>query len=234
MRSSKTKSKRDKKSRGSKAADDGIHVKPGQTVIYTGPGFYAPDRIVCELSWLDETYQRNNVGSPNASWRVRANSVFDPDPALGTGGIVGMTYLASLYLNYRVLAYAYEWHVSNLEAFPVLFASFPTVSDIGLNAAAIAQYTEGPRVTKGIASAQGGLDRITLSSGWISIEEVIGSKTVLYDDNYVGSTAANPTAMTYQNFAAIPGKAVNLSQGWSSNLRIRYKVAFFARKPITA
>jgi hypothetical protein len=229
--------KRSKKRTGKVMVRDAVApnvtVRPGTTLILKVPGMPVPDTLECTLVYVDFGNKVvTNVGSGYLSWRLRSNSAYDPDPSLGSGAIAGFSELAAFYANYRVLGFAYDWEVVNLEAFPVALYTLPSNSDLGLNSN-LGTYSEEQRVKRTIVSQSGGMDRAKLR-GRYDLETTFGSKMVASDANFNSGTGGNPVNLLFHNFAAsaIKSGAPSFANGIASFLTVQYRLLFYGRKSL--
>jgi hypothetical protein len=234
-RNTKHKKKQFRRRNGGSAKNvrSAVGVTRGQNLVLKQIGAVVPDSLVTNLMYVDETYSRTNNGSGGLGWRLRANSIYDPDPALGSGGLVGSTALFSLYAQYRVLAFEYQWQACNLEANPTMIFAYPSDVDVGANPTSGVQYAEGPYAKKAIMSAASGMDRAKLR-GRYTIQQLVGSSTTLSSDSYAASTGANPSYLVFINFGAAGLNGPFTTKGISSALRVVYQVEFYNRKPLIA
>lgn len=196
-------------------------------VIALPRNYFAPDAILVELVYTDNTLVRNNAGSAYQSWRLRMNSAYDPDPALGTGALPGFTEWAAIYRNYRVLKFDYDWKVSNKDAFPQVVCGAPSQADLGLDYSNLVDFAGQPGGVSGEISALGGMDSETLR-GSIDLGEYTGNAVqFLGNDGFGSSTSANPANLLYFNWGNFAGS--NLVNGISSRLVCRYTILMYSR-----
>jgi hypothetical protein len=189
-----------------------------------------PDNVVTTLVYQDTILNRNNVGGLVCSWRYRLNSVFDPDPLLGSGAISGFAEWAGIYTHYRVLSYTYDFSVANNETFPLMVVAAPTLPDIGSNTSNLDQLPEVPYGRKSLLSAKGGQDR-TRIRGHISIAKLEGSMEPLTDSSFSSQVTTNPVMLRFMNFG-FTGGSVPLVNGVLVSVRMKFRTQFFARQPI--
>jgi hypothetical protein len=180
------------------------------------------------MLWLDETYYRTNNGSSYANWRIRTNGLYDPDPALATGGIPGFVELGAIYSYYRVHSWEYDWEVANQEAFPLAVITVPLPADPGANASNFQQLSMVPYAKKTLLSAKGGQDRARLR-GKMSTEKLVGSEYARYITDYAGTNAAIPSTLVYQAFGVASTNTLTTAAGIYSSLRITFHVEWYKR-----
>jgi len=162
-----------------------------------------PDAIIVDLVYIDTTFSRTNNASPFLSYRMRMNSIYDPDPALGSGAIPGYTMWSNQYTSYRVLKFSYDVEVINKEAFPIDVISCPTITDVGLNYASSSDLLGNPYANSHALSMLGGMDRCKFR-GSIDQGQFSGSANqYLGDDAYGSGVGTNPSSMLFFNIAAV-------------------------------
>jgi len=93
------------------------------------PVFAHPQQHI-DLSYTDNTIARNHATFTFLAFRFRLNGLYDPDPALGSGGISGFLEWSNLYRKYLVTKVRIKWDVTNLEAFPITICFCPSNYDI--------------------------------------------------------------------------------------------------------
>jgi hypothetical protein len=190
---------------------------------------FTPEAILVDLTYPDVTYTKNNVGSPFLSWRYRMNSVFDPDPALGSGSVPGYTYYSGGYGSYRVLTLGYSIDLSNLEASPLDIVAVPSNTDLGLNYAAVNELFGNPYASQALISAKGGMDRARLK-GSIDIGEFWGNPgQYLNDDSFGGTVGANPGTLLFLNVGANSATNFTASNGVDFRVSLTYTVLWYKR-----
>jgi hypothetical protein len=184
------------------------------------------------MNYVDDSMTRS-VAAAWLSFRFRANSVFDPDPLILTGGIAGFSELAQLYDFYRVTHLEFEWSVSNLEAFPVMvgavFSNRDINSLISSTTAAHNALENGFTSKALIMSGAGGQDRL-LVRGKLALSKLWGDEISYWaDQDFASVVTTNPAKSLYINFIVTSGTGANLSNGISSSLKLRYTTEWFAR-----
>jgi len=201
---------------------------------FPGTTLFAPSRTDLTLVYNDSTITRFNGASSFSFFRMRANSIFDPDPLLLTGGISGFTEWGGLYRKYLVTDVHIEWKVCNLNNVGVnLVFSASTVDVNGLITSnnTVADLAELPFSSAVALSPTGGQDRAIITKT-ISLAKLHGRpEQYLTDDNYsgfLGSAASNPTNILFLNFGAFA--SANMTSGIDSTLRIKYRVQLYERQ----
>jgi hypothetical protein len=165
--------------------------------------YLVSDAIIVDLIYFDSTYTRVNPGSAYMSYRMRMNSIYDPDPALGTGAIPGYTEWANFFNSYRVLKFKYDLEVSNQEAFPQDVLVCPSRSDLGVNYVNIYDFLGNPRGKSHTISSTGGQDRCRFLDE-IDLGQYYGNPSqYLGDDGFGGSAGGNPAVMLFFNIATL-------------------------------
>jgi hypothetical protein len=193
-----------------------------------------PPHIIRKLNFIDGNPLRFNALSNYVYWRYRANSVFDPDPLILTGGISGFTELAALYREYRVTHLEFEWNISNRESFPVMiglaFTTLDVVGTITSGAAAFNLLENGYSTRGKILSAAGGQDRFTFK-GKVSIADLFGNPEQYAGDNsYAANVTGDPARLLFANCVAVSTTGANMALGVSISMTLRYTTQFFNRQ----
>jgi len=188
---------------------------------------FAPETVVVDLVYPDVAYSRNNVSSTFLSWRYRANSIYDPDPALGSGSVPGYTFWASGYNAYVVLGLGYDISISNMEGSAVDVVAWPTVTDVGLNYAGTGEMFGNPHASQNTVSAKGGMDRCRLR-GTVDLGKFYGNPTQ-YISSFGGTFGANPVPI-YFNVGGVSPGAFTSGNGLDVRVTLTYRVAIFSRK----
>jgi len=203
-------------------------TQPTVRVSIRGP---VADSVIADLFYQDDQEIRQNVPGTTGSWRYRMNSAYDPDPVLGTGAVTGFTEWAAMYTRYRIVAFSYDIMVANLELFPQLIIVAPSIPDIGANYSRITQMSEVPYGKKSLVSAMGGQDKCLLRDR-VDLAKMLGSKTLLWSDNYSSAVTTNPNSQLYFNIGFSSGGATT-TKGLFVSARLQYRILFYARANIT-
>jgi len=206
--------------------------------LVTSPrGFaFAPDSIIVDLNYFDSTINRVNVGNKFSYWRIRMNSIFDPDPLLLTGAVSGFVEWAALYRKYTVLSCEVDSTIVNKETFPVGITAAPSDLDlvtIVTGPAAAEDMSELPyAIPTKIISTTGGVDKIRFRKR-IDLAKFTGLK-----EAYIGSTTysslvnANPAVILFWNLALFTD--TNMVSGVFQSTKYHYRVLFSQRQPVLA
>jgi len=200
----------------------------GSVLYIRGP---TPDNVVVELYYQDTVPTRNNVGGSVCSWRYRINSCYDPDPLLGTGAVSGFSEWAAMYTHYRVISFAYDVQLSNMESFPLVALCAPTLLDPGANYTGTDQFSELPFGRKSILSAKGGSDRCRFRDSF-SIARFEGSQEPLTDQSFSSQTTTNPAMIRFFNIGV--DSSSPLVNGVFASVRLSFLVQFYARTLVIA
>jgi hypothetical protein len=191
--------------------------------------YLVSDAIIVDLIYFDSTYTRVNAGNAYMSYRMRMNSIYDPDPALGTGAIPGYTQWASFYNNYRVLVFKYDLEVSNQEAFPQDVLVCPSRSDLGTNYVSIYDFLGNPRGKSHTISSTGGQDKCRFSDK-IDLGQYYGNPSqYLGDDGFGGSVGGNPGVMMFFNIATLSTANQTAAKGIFTKGKYTYTVLMHGR-----
>jgi hypothetical protein len=208
-----------------KTADPSNYVF-GQTLRVRGP---ISDSVLVDLFYQDTLISRNNAGNLVLSWRYRANSVFDPDPLLGTGSLSGFNEWAAFFNAYRVVDFDYDIQFSNLESFPLICVACPTLLDVGANYASTDQMPEFPYGKKSMISGKGGMDRARIR-GHVDLASLEGATTYFTSNEFAAVVTTNPGTVRFMNFGIVSTSV--LVNGILASVRMKYKTLFFRRSNI--
>ncbi len=199
-------------------------------VICIPRNMFAPDSIIVDMTYPDTVYQKNNVGSAYLSWRYRMNSVYDPDPTIGSGSVPGYTYYATAYGSYRVLDFGYNITLSNLEGSPVDVVCCPSTTDLGANYSFTNELFGNPHATVGLLSAKNGMDRCTLK-GFIDLGKYYGNVTqYLGADSFGSGIGNNPSVVLHLNVGGVSSALFTTNNGLDYRVTLTYTVLWTQRK----
>jgi len=191
---------------------------------------YAPDSVITDLTYPDTVYAKNNIGSAFLSWRYRMNSIYDPDPLVGSGSVPGYTFWSGAYTYYRVLTLGYSIQIMNLEGSPVDVVVVPSIADLGANYSGTNELFGMPYATQSAISTKGGMDRALLK-GHIDLGKFTGNTTqYLGNDAYGSSFGTNPGAMNYLNVGGVSSALFTVNNGLDYRVTLTYTVLFTGRK----
>lgn len=179
-----------------------IDVTRNATVFYRSPAMWMPDSIVVTQRYADGQRQRTYAGFTYTSWRYRANSVFDPDPALASGTVAGYNELSQIYGRYRVVGIRYQVTFTSLDDVAYSVAVYPTTIDIGANSSASSDYAEMPRSKWKAIGVKTGNSLATIK-GELLMSDIVGSAAPTTDLDYASNVGANPTKSLFLNMAAL-------------------------------
>lgn len=183
-----------------------------------------PRAIMVNLTYLYQG-QLNNVGLFIASKQLRANGVYDVDPAVASTAVVGFTEWMTLYQRFRVYRVKSYGEVINREGFPLLmntgFASqFESANSIGVD-----KFQNRLSKTRVLPQAgSGGAVRFNHSA---SMQEISGDVSVYTSDNWAGTSGANPAAMNYAHASVASQTGNGLVLGAFLRWNLEFQVEFF-------
>jgi len=200
-------------------------------------GDVLPRSITVKLNYTDGTMLRTS-GATFLAFRLRANSLFDVDPLLGSGTISGFTEIAALYRQYRVTHCEFEWTAVNNQLQPVvvgaLFSNIDVPTVVTTNEQALGAL-ENPFSTRAhCLSAGGGMDRVTLV-GKLPLGQVHGNELeYMASNDFSALVNANPAVILFLTFIVVDTTGAGLAQGISSSLVLRFTCQFFNRNYLSA
>jgi hypothetical protein len=190
---------------------------------------FASDAILVDLKYIDQTYQRTNNGFAVNTWRMRMNSVYDPDPALGSGALPGYSIWASIYNTYRVIKFSYDVELCNLEATPNDVVVCPTTADVGANYTNAYDLFANPFAVSRALSMTGGMDRCRLK-GSIDLGNFYGNPLQYVGNDAFGSgVGTNPSTMFYFNIGGVSANNYNTAKGYNTRSLFTYTTLFTKR-----
>lgn len=199
-----------------KRINPGTYVIPKQRLV--------PPAIVVQFVYMDLRID-NNAGSTYTSFRLRMNSAFDPDPALGSGSLPGFTEWSAIYRNYRVLKYEIECEASNNETFPITAIICPSQADLGLNYTLTASLAANPGAVSKQISPKGGIDKALLRAE-VDLGKYYGNEYQwMGNDSFAAAINANPSTLFYMNIGCVA--AGNLVSGFTTRTLHRFTVAMY-------
>ncbi len=220
-----------------------VDIDPGNTVVLAKRqsralriprNMFTVDSIIADLTYPDTVYAKNNVGSAFISWRYRMNSIYDPDPLVGSGSVPGYSYYATGYGSYRVLGFAYNVTLANFEGSPVDIVGCPSNTDLGANYSGTNELFANPHATVALLSAKNGMDRATLK-GYIDLGRFSGNTSqYLGNDSFGSSFGNNPGTMSYINFGAVSSALFTTNNGIDYRVTLTYTVLFTQRKVVVS
>ncbi len=204
-------------------------ITPG--VLRIPRNVFVSPAVIVDLMYVDLRVD-NNAGSTYTSYRMRMNSAYDPDPALGSGALPGFTEWAGFFRNYRVLKFEIECEVTNLESNSLSIIICPSQADLGLNYSTMTNLMANPYAVSHQLSPKGGLDKATMRCV-IDLGKYYGNTAQWLGNDAFGATiSTNPTTLFYMNVGAVC--SANLVSGFSSRLICRYTTAFSGRGVLNA
>lgn len=152
----------------------------------------------------------NNAGGVRASNRYNTDA-YDIDPSLGSTAMPGFTEWATLYQRFRPLKVRYEFEVANNEIFNIVvlsgFSAGVSVSSGSLSMT----YAGNPFWKATTCGPLTGLNKIKLSDTR-EVADIFGTKQVLFDDLYTGSTTSSTfaTASNAMSYIGIIAGGANI------------------------
>lgn len=186
------------------------------------------DSIIVSLHYNDPAMSRNNASALLCSWRYRMNSVYDPDPLVGSASVSGFTEWSSIYSTYRVIEFKYEITIANQEAYPLQVSVCPTQFDLGANSTAVPEFGEAKYGRQTIISTTGGQDRCRMI-GKINLTKFFGP-SYLYDATFNSAVTSNPSTLLYFNIGLYTPSV--LVKGVVTSVRLTYVTQFYRRQNV--
>jgi hypothetical protein len=239
--------RRGRRARGRGRRGGGLIHTPKRTAIETGKtvtlvrrnlkrllriprNVFMTENVIVDFTFPDTTLTRVNAGFTYLSWRYRMNSIYDPDPALGSGSVPGYSAWSTFFNNYRVLSASYSIDISNLETSPVDVFVCPTILDLGLNYPSANELFGNPHCAQSLISAKGGADRTRLK-GFIDLGNFVGNTSqYIGDDGYGGSFGANPGVTLFLNIGGISAATFTALNGLDYRFTLTMTTLLYGRK----
>lgn len=190
-----------------------------------------PPRIQRNLRYTDSSYVRNNPGGNYLVYSFRVNDLYDPDPAILSGSISGFKEIMQFYQYYRVLNVSISVHITNNEAFSIMYGGVFSQSNLtgvitnrddAINAL---ESVYSSRVR--ILAAKGGMDRGSLFMR-IKPETILGDpRQYRAESNYTGVGLATPTTPLWFNMIVATPTGATLTNGYTNSTTITFHSEFF-------
>jgi hypothetical protein len=162
--------------------------------------------------------------SPSVVKRWNPNSAYTPETGGGSGATPGYADLAQLYGYYRVAGYSYEVTISNLEAFGVVV--YCVNSNADPTTSVNSTIASNPKCQSSSLSPKGGFDRHVFR-GRFTIESIVGSPAVKWDDLYAALINANPADVTWLGIGVQSIGGANLTNGVCCEVKILQYTIFY-------
>jgi hypothetical protein len=195
---------------------------------------FITESVIVDLTYPDTVYTRSNAGFTYLSWRYRVNSIYDPDPLVGTGPVPGFSFWQNAFKLYRVLKIGYSIDLSNLESAPVDVIAVPTNNDIGANFVAINEMFGNPFASQALLSSAGGMDRARLK-GSLDLGEFWGSvPQYLGDPGFASATTTNPANLLFLNIGGSSASNFTALKGLDYRVTLVYTTLFSNRINVTS
>lgn len=201
----------------------------GNTIrMNRGLGF--PDSWTSNLEYIIPIQQVLGGGTTN-SLRFTSNA-YDVDSALASTAMAGFAEFAAVYSRFRTLSMAYEFRVSNSEAFPIAMIHGFMTNQLGSTALG-QNYVGNPHMHTSICSNVNGSTSSRTFRGKVSACTLFGGKQPLYDDLFIGSTTSSTlsNSATMNCYIGAVSSAIPVN-GWFVTGFIKLKVLFIRRNAI--
>lgn len=195
---------------------------------------FMTDWVIVDLTYPDTTFTRNNAGFTYMGWRYRMNSIYDPDPLLGSGSIPGYTAWSAFFNNYRVLQLSYSIDIANLEPSPVDVYVYPSYTDLGSNPITSNEIFGNPHAAQGMIGSKGGMDKTRLK-GVIDLGDFTGNTyQYLGNDGYGASFGSNPGNIAFLNVGGVAAATFTTNLGVDTRVTLVYTTLLSGRKTMSS
>ncbi len=198
-------------------------------LLMSFPGFqFMPERVLTKLRYCTEGIIQASAIKQIEDIVIRANSVFDPEYAVGGGQPLGFDQITPLYGAYRVHACKVKFTVCNNSSAAMNFCLLPTKESTSfLN---YLDACEQPHAKAKSISAKGGADLAVLANKQLS-KKILGLKEL--DDDEEADVTTNPDNQWFFHL-------ITSTQQWPSStyldysykIEVIYNVEFFERKAV--
>lgn len=185
MQQNNTRTQRGK--RFNKKRKQGNRPKASLTVM-------APRRQRKEFAY-SVVFNLTNNGNQTVSRRFYTNGWYDMDPTVGSTAMAGFSEFMAIWNYFRGMSYRYQITLNNQEPITIQYVIFPSNTDPGTAGTAVVSWVGLPHAKSGLLGAVGGQSRATIR-GSNTIADIVG-QNVGYEDNYRGTSSANPADLTY-------------------------------------
>jgi len=190
-------------------------------------GLYAPAIMPPRVNRSLKLISTGVITSGGASVvkRWNPNAAFTPETGGSSGATPGYADLAALYGYYRVVSYSYEFSVVNLETSTSVVA-YVINSNNDPSTSINSNIVSNPRTQMKTLGPKGGLDKVVMK-GHFSINTIVGSPTVKYDDLYSSVITADPADITWLGLGIQSIGGATLAAGVSYSLILFQNIIFY-------
>jgi len=158
------------------------------------------------------------AGGSEAVKRFNPNSAYTPETGGASGQTPGYADWTALYGYYRVVAYSYEITISNLETSQAV-TCYLINSNNDPSTSVNSNIAANPKTQICELSPKGGQDRKTFR-GSFTIQYIVGSPSVKYDDLYSALLNASPSDVTWLGIGAQTIGGGSLALGIAYEMRL--------------
>jgi hypothetical protein len=196
----------------------------GPPVVNLAQSWVMPTKIRTKLRFIDQT-AINNVGLASASLRYIANGLYDVDPRVASVAIPGFTELMSLYQNYRVENCKTICQFISNETISMNACVTYNATTIFSTNSFIPQYY-GNKFSKQKLLPRAGQITTTIVNQ-VNMSELWGDVSYYGSaDNFMGTTATNPSQSLNLNIGITAQPGAVLTTGAMLYLTMEFIVEF--------
>lgn len=190
-----------------------------------------PERMCVTMKYIPAT-NLNNAALTAASRQFQVNGLFDMDPALASTAIAGFVEWMAIYQRYRVRSVKMTADFINLDTSPVVVGLGFDQQFFAANAKNVLAYLQNANQTSRLISAIGGNPvRLEIER---DLQHLLGDASLLSEDQYAGTSAANPALPLYGSISAMAGgTGVALVNGVICRSLIECKTEFYQLRNFT-
>jgi len=188
-----------------------------------------PQRVVTRLKYLYTGFLMNN-GFNAASVQLRANGIFDIDPALASAKVTGFDEWITFFTRYRVLKVKSSCIFSNRENFPILVNLGIEPTFFSPNSKNLVYFENANNKTWLLSNgSSGGTKKLVINK---TAQEIYGDPAVYEDLIYIGTPTTNPSGLFYTSAAIDCSTAgtVMIAGGATIRWEVEVDCEFFERR----
>jgi hypothetical protein len=189
-----------------------------------------PEKVLVKLKYIVNR-SLSNAGINTCSIQLRANGMYDLDPALASTATPGFVEWGAFFRRYRVMKVATKCTFCNREVFPVILNLGFEPTLYAANAKTIGFYAGSNQMTE----LSGANSNVVVKMGMSkNAEQITGDPMVWTDIGYTGTTGTNPGSLFYVSISADASYlgAVFTALGVSVRWETEFEVEFFERSAL--
>lgn len=181
-----------------------------------------PPSVMVRLKYIVNR-SLNNAGLNNASIQLRANGLYDVDPALASTPVPGFVEWMTMFTKYRVLK------TTSKCTFIGRDAALAPIVNLGMgntfhaaNAKTIGYFEGSDQKTIIVPGLSGTVKTLSMSR---NTTQIVGDEEAMAEEQYSGTNAANPVNLTFVSVAA---DVSYLGAAFVNGVSIRWETEFWS------